>query len=128
MQYYDVVYLFKTSEIRTDFGVLNAVMICHGRQMHILFEKNRIDIPTVCFVYICLFNLDIESYVDDESLNRVPVQLEKCASQTDLYDVLIESVRLYSPWRTCLQIVNIFVHTKAVVAGIYYRYQFNNII
>lgn len=27
MQYYDVVYSFKTSEIRTDLGVLNAVII-----------------------------------------------------------------------------------------------------
>jgi len=47
MQYYDVVHLFKTSEIRTDLGVLNAVIVYQGRKMHILFEKNRIDIPAI---------------------------------------------------------------------------------
>jgi len=57
MQYYDVVYLFKTSEIRPDLGVWNSAIIYHEQQIHILFKKNWL---SALYIYI------------DESLSRVP--------------------------------------------------------
>jgi hypothetical protein len=94
---YEVVYLFKTSEIRTDFGVLYSVIIY---QMHILLKKKKvIGIPTI-YLYI-IFNINIISYADDESPNRVPARVESRAvgriyKKKKTYDVLIKSVRLCS--------------------------------